>query len=102
LDEVAVLTAQRPALPLAHVLAAIFVAVVLLVTALLATQSVFRYRKYQLAMSRDSELGSAPSRSTLLSDVISLKKLRPGRTAVHSRLHEEDDGEDQEGPESEP
>ncbi|XP_069681082.1 uncharacterized protein gogo [Periplaneta americana] len=106
LDEVAVLAAEGPALPLAHALAAVFVGVVLLVSALLAAQSLFRYRKYQLAVSRDSDLGSAPSRSTLLSEVISLRRLRSGgRATVHTRLRdddEDDDEEEEEEDESEP
>jgi hypothetical protein len=68
----------------------------LLVSVLLAAQSLFRYQKYQLAMSQDSELGSAPSRSTLLSEVISLRKLRPGGTTFHSRLHNEEEEEEEE------
>jgi hypothetical protein len=100
LEEVAVLSADSPTLSLVHVLAAVFVAVVLLVSAFLAAQSLFRYQKYQLAMSRDSELGSAPSRSTLLSEVISIKKLRPGCATVHTRLC--DDEEEEDGLNSEP
>jgi hypothetical protein len=97
----AVLTAESPALPLAHVLAAVFVAVVLVVSVLLAAQSLFRYQKYQLAMSQDSELGSAPSRSTLLSEVISLRKLRPGHTTFHTRLCDEEEEEEEGGLDSE-
>jgi hypothetical protein len=97
----AVLTAESPALSLAHVLAAVFVAVVLVVSVLLAAQSLFRYQKYQLAMSQDSELGSAPSRSTLLSEVISLRKLRPGHTTFHTRLCDEEEEEEEGGLDSE-
>ena len=100
LEEVAVLSADSPALSMVHLLAAVFVAVVLLVSALLAAQSLFRYQKYQLAMSRDSELGSAPSRSTLLSEVISIKRLRPGCATVHTRLCDEEERD--EGLDSEP
>jgi hypothetical protein len=102
LEEVAVLTAGGSTLSVVHILAAVFVAVVLLVSALLAAQSLFRYQKYQLAMSLDSDLGSAPSRSTLLSEVISIKKLRPGCTTVHTRLRDEEDAEEDEGTNSEP
>jgi hypothetical protein len=91
LEEVAVLSADSPVLSAVHVLAAGFVAFVLLVSALLAAQSLFRYQKYQLAMSRDGELGCAPSRSTLLSEVISIRKLRPGSTTVHTRLCDEEE-----------
>jgi hypothetical protein len=101
LEKVAVLTAESSTLSLVHVLAAVFVAVVLLVSALIAAQSLFRYKKYQLAMSLDSELGSAPSRSTLLSEVISIKKLRPGCATVHTRLRDEEDEEEDEGLDSE-
>ncbi|PNF30742.1 hypothetical protein B7P43_G06106, partial [Cryptotermes secundus] len=100
LEEVAVLSANSPALSMVHLLAAVFVAVVLLVSALLAAQSLFRYQKYQLAMSRDSELGSAPSCSTLLSEVISIKRLRPGCATVHTRLCDEEERD--EGLDSEP
>jgi hypothetical protein len=96
LEEVAVLSRDSPVLSAVHVLAAGFVAIVLLVSALLAAQSLFRYQKYQLAKSRNSELGSAPSRSTLLSEVISIKKLRPGRATVHTRLCDEEESLDSE------
>lgn len=96
LEEVAVLTAESSTFSLVHILATVFVAVVLLVSALIAAQSLFRYKKYQLAMSLDSELGSAPSRSTLLSDVISIKKLRPSCVTVHTRLQDEEDEGDEE------
>lgn len=95
-EEVAVLTAESSTLSLVHILAAVFVAVVLLVSALIAAQSLFRYKKYQLAMSLDSELGSAPSRSTLLSEVISIKKLRPGCATVHTRLQDDEEEGDEE------
>lgn len=96
LEEVAVLTAESSTLSPVHILATVFVVVMLLVSALIAAQSLFRYKKYQLAMSLDCELGSAPSRSTLLSDVISIKKLRPGCVTVHTRLQDEEDEGDEE------
>jgi hypothetical protein len=98
----AVLTAESSTLSLVHILAAVFVAVVLLVSALLVAQSHFCYKKYQLALSLDSERGSAPSCSTLLSEVISIKKLRPGCAAVHTRLRDEEDEEEDEVLDSEP
>ncbi|XP_055696759.1 uncharacterized protein LOC129797908 isoform X1 [Phlebotomus papatasi] len=95
-------------LTIAHVAAIAFVSVIIVMSLMLGTQYVFRYRKYQLAESKGepdspahtprTSLGSLvghgpPSRaistSTLLSDVISLVKFRPGsRRVKHSRLRE--------------
>ncbi|KAJ6635680.1 Hemicentin-1, partial [Pseudolycoriella hygida] len=100
-------------LTLVHIIAILFASVIIIVSALLGAQYVFRYRKYQLAESM-GELDSpahtpraslssiqqraasrAGSTSTLLSEVISLVKLRPriGRRMKHSRLRESVDGE---------
>lgn len=97
-----------------HIIAILFSSVIIVVSALLGAQYVCRYRKYQLAESAgepgDSPVhtprtsmgsiaaGQLPSRavstSTLLSEVVSLVKIRPrGRWMKHSRLRESVDGE---------
>uniref|UniRef100_A0A1B0CTS4 Uncharacterized protein n=1 Tax=Lutzomyia longipalpis TaxID=7200 RepID=A0A1B0CTS4_LUTLO len=98
-------------LTIAHVAAIAFVSMIIVMSLMLGTQYVFRYRKYQLAESKGepdspahtprTSLGSLagngpPSRAisttTLLSDVISLVKFRPGgRRVKHSRLQENTD-----------
>ncbi|XP_059614822.1 uncharacterized protein LOC132260580 [Phlebotomus argentipes] len=99
-------------LTIAHVAAIAFVSVIIVVSLMLGTQYIFRYRKYQLAENKGepdspahtprTSLGSLagngpPSRAisttTLLSDVISLVKFRPGsrRRMKHSRLRENTD-----------
>jgi hypothetical protein len=95
-------------LTLVHVAAILFVSIIVVISALLGAQYIFRYHKYQLAESMgepDSPIntprGSAgsllvPSRAqsttTLISDVISLVKFRP-RRHKHSRLRESVDAE---------
>lgn len=97
-------------LTIAHLVAILFVSLILVISALLGAQYIFRYRNYQLAESKgepDSpartpygSLGSvqqlddaiptrAMSTTTLISEVISLVKLRPRSGRVkHSRLQE--------------
>lgn len=100
-----------PNLKLVHVIAILFTCVILMVSVMLGAQYLFRYRKYQLTGSRgepDSPAHtprasitslSIPSRavstSTLLSEVVSLVKLRPkaSHRMKHSRLRESVDGE---------
>ncbi|XP_063242535.1 uncharacterized protein LOC134542316 [Bacillus rossius redtenbacheri] len=82
-----------------HVASVVFVAAVMAVSACLAAQYVFRYRKYQRAAAAD-DCDSAPgslalsrsraaSSATLLSEVISLRRFR-GRPQ-HARLREEEE-----------
>ncbi|GAB0092724.1 hypothetical protein DMENIID0001_077550 [Sergentomyia squamirostris] len=98
-------------LTIAHVAAIAFVSVIIVMSLMLGTQYIFRYRKYQLAeskgepdspahtprTSRGSLAGNEPpsraiSTTTLLSEVISLVKFRPGgRKVKHSRLRENTD-----------
>lgn len=126
------ITALTMNLTIAHIIAILFVALIVLISLLLGkctgwsatesflikiaylpplgTQYVFRYRKYQLAAALGepdspaqtprASLGSllvpgrAMSTSTLVSDVISLVKLRPRPTVTkHSRLRESVDPE---------
>lgn len=95
-------------LTIAHVIAILFVGLIVLISLLLGTQYIFRYRKYQLAAALGepdspaqtprASLGSllitgrAMSTSTLVSDVISLVKVKT-RLAKHFRLRESVDGE---------
>lgn len=97
-----------------HIIAILFSSLIIIVSAFLLAQYIFRYRKYQLAESAgepDSPahtprtsmgsipLGQVPSRavstSTLLSEVVSFVKIRPrGRwMKKHSRLRESVDAE---------
>lgn len=126
------ITALTMNLTIAHIIAILFVALIVLISVLLGeyyrmlisrlariniqylylpagTQYVFRYRKYQLAAALGepdspaqtprASLGSllvpgrAMSTSTLVSDVISLVKLRPRPVTRHSRLRESVDPE---------
>lgn len=103
-------TASR--ITMVHIIAILFSSVIIVVSVLLGAQYVCRYRKYQLAesagapdspahtprTSMGSIAGQLPSRavstSTLLSEVVSLVKIRPrGRWMRHSRLRESVDGE---------
>lgn len=96
-----------------HVVAILFIGVIIMVSALLGVQYVFRYRKYQLTASAGesdspantprASIGSiaaghldsrAVSTSTLISEVISMVKIRPrGQWTRHSRLRESIDGD---------
>lgn len=96
-----------------HIIAVLFISIILVVSALLGAQYIFRYRKYQLAESMGepdspahtprASMGSiavgqlssrAASTSTLISEVVSLVKIRPrGRWMKHARLRESVDGE---------
>lgn len=100
-------------LTIVHIVAILFVSIILVISILLGTQYLVRYRKYQLAessMEPDSpahtprqSIGSihasrGPSRAisttTLLSEVISLVRLRPRPSRMkHSRLRESVDVE---------
>lgn len=103
-------------LTMIHIIAILFTSVIVVVSAMLGAQYVVRYRKYQLAESRGepdspdhtphASMGSlvvgqltsrAVSTSTLLSEVVSLVKLRPrtnnNRRLKHSLLRESIDGE---------
>ena len=100
-------------LTIVHIIAILFASFIIVVSALLCAQYVFRYRKYQLAESMGppdspahtprASLGSlavgqlqsrAVSTSTLISEVVSLVRLRPrDRRVKHSRLRESVDGE---------
>lgn len=93
-----------------HVVSILFTSVIIVVSALLGAQYVFRYRKYQLTESPESpthtpraSMGSVAigqlnsrttSTSTLISEVLSLVKIRPrGQWSRHSRLRESADAE---------
>lgn len=96
-----------------HVVAILFTSIIIVISALLGAQYVFRYRKYQLtanagepdspAHTPRASMGSvaigqldsrAGSTSTLISEVVSMVKLRPrGQWLRHSRLRESVDGE---------
>jgi hypothetical protein len=96
-------------LTLVHVAAILFVSIIVVISALLGAQYIFRYHKYQLAESMgepDSPINTprgsvgsllvpsrAQSTTTLISDVISLVKFRPRRHNKHSRLRESVDAE---------
>lgn len=101
-------------LNLIHVIAILFTSIIVVVSAMLGAQYMVRYRKYHLTENRGepdspahtprASLGSlaigqlssrAVSTSTLLSEVVSLVKLRPrgARRVKHSRLRESVDGE---------
>lgn len=100
-------------LKIIHIVAILFTSIIIIVSAMLGAQYVFRYRKYQLAESAGepdspahtprASMGSiavgqlhsrAISTSTLLSEVVSLVKIRPrGRWMKHARLRESVDGE---------
>ncbi|XP_060524261.1 uncharacterized protein LOC132700756 isoform X2 [Cylas formicarius] len=86
-----------------HIAAIFFLSGLILATVSLGTQYLFRYRKYHIAQAEDQEsLGAssasipltarAQSNATLLSEVISLTKLRPLNikvgTSKHVRLRE--------------
>ncbi|XP_050312720.1 uncharacterized protein LOC126747859 isoform X1 [Anthonomus grandis grandis] len=82
-----------------HFAALFFLAGLVLATLLLGVQYVFRYRKYQVAEFEDKDslaASKAPSSTTLLSDVISLTKMRPSRKNKHVRLRESMDCEQSE------
>lgn len=107
------ITPTTSRITMVHIIAILFTSIIIVVSVLLGAQYVFRYRKYQLAESigePDSpahtpraslssvavgHLSSrAASTSTLLSEVVSLVKIRPrGRWMKHSRLRESVDGE---------
>lgn len=96
-----------------HVVAIFFTSVIIVVSALLGAQYMIRYRKYRLTASAGgsgspahtprASLGSiavgqlnsrASSTSTLISEVVSMVKIRPrGRWLRHARLRESIDGE---------
>lgn len=96
-----------------HVVAILFTGIIIVISALLGAQYVFRYRKYQLTASAGepdspahtprASMGSiaigqldsrAASTSTLISEVVSMVKIRPrGQWLRHSRLRESIDGE---------
>lgn len=100
-----------PNLTLVHVIAILFTCIILVVSIMLGAQYIVRYRKYELTGSRGEPDSPAhtprasitsltiPSRavstSTLLSEVVSLVKLRPktNHRMKHSRLRESVDGE---------
>lgn len=104
------ITPISPNPKLVHVIAILFTCVILMVSVMLGAQYLIRYRKYQLTGSRGEPDSPAhtprasitsltiPSRavstSTLLSEVVSLVKLRPkAHRMKHSRLRESVDGE---------
>lgn len=109
----AVLVPTKSSLQTIHVVAILFTSIIIAVSALLGAQYVFRYRKYQLTASAGepdspahtprASMGSivigqldsrAASTSTLISEVVSMVKIRPkGQWTRHSRLRESVDGE---------
>lgn len=101
-------------LTMVHIIAILFTSVIIVISALLGAQYISRYRKYQLAESMGeadspahtprASMGSlamgqlssrAASTSTLISEVVSLVKIRPRSTRKmrHSLLRESIDGE---------
>ncbi|XP_063909126.1 uncharacterized protein LOC135126861 isoform X3 [Zophobas morio] len=95
-----------------HIAAIFFLSGLLIATALLGAQYLFRYRKYHIAQAEDQDSLADPTAScasismrtrasssaTLLSEVISLTRLRPHMKArnKHSRLRESMDCEQEE------
>lgn len=100
-------------LKMIHVIAIFFTGIMIVVSALLGAQYIFRYRKYKKTASfseQDSpahtprtSIGSvaneqlnsrAISTTTLISEVVYMVKIRPrGQFSRHSRLRESVDGE---------
>lgn len=101
-------------LSMVHMIAILFTSIVIVISALLGVQYLTRYRKYQLAESMNEadspahtpraslsslaagQLSSrAASTSTLISEVVSLVRIRPRGTRKlrHSLLRESIDGE---------
>lgn len=109
----AIIAPSKSNLKTIHVVAILFTSVIIVVSMLLGAQYVFRYRKYQLTASAGepdspahtprASMGSiavgqlnsrAASTSTLISEVVSMVKIRPrGQWTRHSRLRESVDGE---------
>lgn len=109
----AVMAPVKPQVKTIHVVAIIFTSIIIVVSALLGAQYVYRYRKYQLTASAGgpdspectprASMGSiavgqlnsrTASTSTLISEVVSMVKIRPrGSWMKHSRLRESVDGE---------
>ncbi|XP_068909443.1 uncharacterized protein gogo isoform X3 [Tenebrio molitor] len=95
-----------------HIAATLFLSGLLIATALLGAQYLFRYRKYHIAQAEDQDSLADPTAScasislktrasssaTLLSEVISLTRLRPHMKPrnKHSRLRESMDCEQEE------
>ncbi|XP_015837696.1 uncharacterized protein gogo isoform X3 [Tribolium castaneum] len=93
-----------------HIAAIFFLSGLLIATALLGAQYLFRYRKYHIAQAEDQDSLADPTAScasislrtrasssaTLLSEVISLTRLRPHTRNKHSRLRESMDCEQEE------
>lgn len=108
-----VIAPMKPRVKTIHVVVIIFTSIIIVVSALLGAQYIYRNRKYQLTASAaetDSpdctpraSMGSiaveqlnsrAASTSTLISEVVSMVKIRPrGSWTRHSRLRESLDGE---------
>lgn len=108
-----IIAPTKSQLKVIHVVAILFTSIIIVVSALLGAQYVIRYRKYQLAESAGeadspahtprASIGSiaigqlnsrAASTSTLISEVVSMVKIRPrGQWTRHSRLRESVDGE---------
>ncbi|GJQ74472.1 hypothetical protein Trydic_g21341 [Trypoxylus dichotomus] len=103
-QEVGVIPLSAIKLTAVHIAAIFFLSGLIIATLLLGAQYLFRYRKYQIAKADDQDSLAdntscatqpitirASSNSTLLSEVISLTRLRPhirGAKNKHSRLRE--------------
>ncbi|KAK9704575.1 Ion channel [Popillia japonica] len=108
-QEVGVVPLSAIKLTAVHIAAIFFLSGLIIATMLLGAQYLFRYRKYQIAKADDQDSLAdntscatqpitirASSNSTLLSEVISLTRLRPHIRGVknkHSRLRESQDCE---------